>query len=468
MRLRSLRSKVILGTIVGVTAVASLASWAWYGAAASLRVEEFDLTLELQARTLATLLRWSNGALELEFSDELIPDFLPGRDPAFFEIWRSDGSVLERSRSLDRDDLAVQLQRFGDRPRAFDLLLPDGSEGRGVGMRLQVHEGLPVDAEGGGPAPGYDSAEAVVVVAHGVQSLRGALDGLYLRALVVGFGLVLAAAVIVFVVLSRALRPLERLSAEISAIHPAKPPVSLTSGDLPLELEPIRARLDELLVRIRGALERERRVAADIAHELRTPVSELRSMTEVALRWPDDEEFRARALEVAHGVAMRMTSSVEAVLRLARSRTSKAELDLQPIDLGGCIQAVWEGLPGSGDPDVRLEMVGRGVVTTDRASLEVVLSNLLGNALRHGGRGVVRCEVVRGPVLLRLLISNDLQTAAEASAAAAEDGAATARSGLGLSIVSSFCELLGLGFSQHREAGRWVADLRFPLERDGG
>lgn len=468
MSFRSLRSTVILGTIVGVTVVSALASAAWYSTAAGLRREEFDLTLELQARTLATLLRWTDGALELEFSDELMPDFLPGLDPAFFEIWDHDGAVLERSRSLDRADLSVDLAGFGDEPRAFHLQLPNGSPGRAVGLRLQVHEGLPLDPTFGGPAPGFDSAEAVVVVAHGVDSLATALDGLFLRAVVVGACLVLAAAAIVFVVLSRALRPLDRLSAEISAIHPAKPPTALAGGDLPLELEPIRARLDELLVRIRGALERERRVAADIAHELRTPVSELRSMTEVALRWPDDEEFRSRALEVAHTVAMRMTSSVDAVLRLARSRTSRSELDLQPIDLGDCVRAVWEGLPGSGAPGVQLEFLGSAEVRTDRASLEVVLSNLLGNALHHGGRGTVRCELVTGPVLLRLLISNELRSSSETGDSQAEDGVASARTGLGLSIVSSFCELLGLGFSQHREAGRWVADLRFPRAPGGG
>ena len=72
---RSLRTQVISATIVGVTVVAALASAAWYSTAANLRTEELDLTLELQARTLATLVFWTPAGLECS------PEFpLPGPD----------------------------------------------------------------------------------------------------------------------------------------------------------------------------------------------------------------------------------------------------------------------------------------------------------------------------------------------------------------------------------------------------
>ena len=459
---RSLRTQVISATIVGVTVVAALASAAWYSTAANLRTEELDLTLELQARTLATLVFWTPAGLELEFSDELMPDFLPGPDPAFFQVWRGDGSVLERSRSLEGDDLRIEPTRLTGATGAFEVVLPSGAPGRAVGLRFEVLEGIPGHPAVDDAAVGFDPPEAMVAVAHGIESLSRARDDLLLRSVLVGAGLVVGAALILFFVLSRGLRPLERFSAEISAIHPSRPPSALAGGRLPLELEPIRARLDELLVRIRATLERERRVASEIAHELRTPIAELRSMTEVALRWPEGDDSHRRSLEVAHDVAVRMAASVDAVLRLARSRTSQADLDVEPIDLMELVRVVWAEMPGPAEGRGRLTTHGDAVVRTDRASLHVILTNLLGNAVRHAAGADVCCEVRSVPRGAQLLISNGLGDVAVGDDGPSSETPSTASSGLGLSIVRSFCEVLGLEFSQHRLEGRWVVDLRFP------
>ena len=64
----------------------------------------------------------------------------------------------------------------------------------------------------------------------------------------------------------------------------------------PRELEPIYEKLNDLLARIEAGFERERRFSADLAHEMRTPVAELKMLAEVAMKWPEQGAFFFTAL----------------------------------------------------------------------------------------------------------------------------------------------------------------------------
>ena len=86
---------------------------------------------------------------------------------------------------------------------------------------------------------------------------------------------------------------------------------------LPAELRPVEQAVNRLFARVEDALQHERTLTADAAHELRTPLAALRAQAQVALRARDDAE-RGEALQALIGGVDRATRLVETVLTLAR------------------------------------------------------------------------------------------------------------------------------------------------------
>src|SRR5262249_9793902 len=139
----------------------------------------------------------------------------------------------------------------------------------------------------------------------------------------------LAAAWLVAWNLERGLSPLARLGAQADAIGSESLATRFPVTGVPAELVPIGHRLNDLLARLDSAFERERRFTAAVTHELRTPIAELRSACDVALRWP--EESRASLAE-AHEVSIQMGRLVEALLELRRGETGSLSIDLERVD----------------------------------------------------------------------------------------------------------------------------------------
>jgi two-component system sensor histidine kinase QseC len=91
--------------------------------------------------------------------------------------------------------------------------------------------------------------------------------------------MVVGTAVIVALTVRRGLRPLGRVAEEAATIDA-----------MPGALKPICLRLNDSLERLEAAFARERRFTADVAHELRTPIAELRCLADVALKWQGEPE----------------------------------------------------------------------------------------------------------------------------------------------------------------------------------
>ncbi|RII12492.1 Sensor protein CseC [Streptomyces sp. YIM 130001] len=116
----------------------------------------------------------------------------------------------------------------------------------------------------------------------------------------------------------------------------------------------------------------ERRVTADIAHELRTPVTGLVTAAELLPA--------GRPTELVKDRAQAMRTLVEDVLEVARLEGSAERAELQEIDLSEFVTRRVAVL----DPDVRVTILHRSEVSTDPRRLERILGNLLANAAKHG------------------------------------------------------------------------------------
>ncbi|WP_381795313.1 two-component system sensor histidine kinase CseC [Streptomyces niveus] len=152
------------------------------------------------------------------------------------------------------------------------------------------------------------------------------------------------------------------------------------------ETDELARAVDALTDALNERIEAERRVTADIAHELRTPVTGL--LTAAELLPP------GRPTELVRDRAQAMRTLVEDVLEVARLDSASERAELQEVALGEFVSRRVALL----DPEVRIEVVADSWVNTDPRRLERILGNLLANAAKHGGTPVevtVEGRVVR-------------------------------------------------------------------------
>ena len=314
-------------------------------------------------------------------------------------------------------------------------------------------------------------AEATVEIDAFLGPLRRSLVGL-LGVLVLGGGLV----ALVFVL--RGLAPLSDLRRQIDDLDPASLDQRVRLRRPPSELAPVVTALNQRLDALEEAFVRERRTTAHIAHELRTPIAELRSLTEVALQFPDDVTLTKQGLEQGHEAALHMSKIVEAVLRLARARAPGEGAEPESVVLAPLVESAWGALrstAASREQTLQREIADDLVAHADRQATEALIANLLDNAVRHAPAGStmqVSGRRAEGGIVLEIanpctdLDETDLDRLAEpfwrkdAARSASEQG------GLGLALARAWAGAAGIDLAFTLGEGVFTASLQLPVSRD--
>jgi len=254
------------------------------------------------------------------------------------------------------------------------------------------------------------------------------------------------------------LRPLGELRRELARRGPGDL-ARLDAARTPVEIEPLVAELNRLFGRIDEALERERRLTADAAHELRTPLAVLSTQAQVARR-AASEAARNEALDAIVVGSERAARLIEQMLTLARLESGQGEGAVQRADLRALARAALaDAAPFAlgKNLDIALEEGAAVEVAGYPGLLQVLLRNLVDNAVRYTPRGgKVRVAVGGDGRTARLEVSDNgpgvppqelarLGERFHRLAAPGETG-----SGLGLSIVLRIAEL-------HRGGVRFAA-----------
>jgi two-component system, OmpR family, sensor kinase len=247
-----------------------------------------------------------------------------------------------------------------------------------------------------------------VVVTYG--AVRVALASVQLLLLVALLAALIAGVLASGPLISRALRPLTRMTATARRIAEGDlsqrirlPHGGDEIGQLADTFDEMIARIDYAFAAQHASEERMRLFIADASHELRTPLTSIRGYLDVLLRGAKDDPATAdQVLQATRREAERMSRLVNDLLTLARIDAGRP-LDVQPVDLVALTgEAVDQARILAGEREVTMRTDGTGhlIVSADADRLKQVLLILLDNALKYGRQdlsGWVRVQVGRSP-----------------------------------------------------------------------
>ncbi len=324
-------------------------------------------------------------ALNPNLTAPLVLPVDPTIDSGLVQVIR-DGRVIGASRLL---------RRFPPLWSPGDSKVMRTSETLGVLARDVRSVAVPV---------GRGGSQGVVVVVtsleqydHSVAYVRRLLEiGTPMLLVVVG--------VISWLVVGRALRPIELMRREVDEVASVRSTHRVRDPANDDEVGRLARTLNSMLDRITASTERERRFVSDASHELRSPIANIRTELEVALRHPGLTDWSQVATEVL-GQNDRMEDLVEGLLILARSDEGSLPGGSEAVDLSEVVRSVLRSVPsddGAG-PQVRVDLEP-APVSIPAVYLERMVANLVANARRFAGSALeVSVRPLAGQAVLRVI-----------------------------------------------------------------
>ena len=204
------------------------------------------------------------------------------------------------------------------------------------------------------------------------------------------------------------LRPLRRMSAIASGVSAQSLSARLPEENMPPELAEMAHHFNAMLGRLDDSFQRLSAFSADIAHELRTPLSNLLTHTQVTLTRPRPIEDYREALHSNLEELQWMAQLVNDMLYLAKADHGLLMPKREQLELGEEADVLLEFFaPLAEDAQVMLSREGNARLVGDRSMLRRALSNLLDNALRFTpAEGEVRVRIIERPEGLSLTVEN--------------------------------------------------------------
>jgi two-component system heavy metal sensor histidine kinase CusS len=283
---------------------------------------------------------------------------------------------------------------------------------------------------------------------------------------------VAAAAIIAWSVTKRGLRPLGKMTDALQRVRAKRLHERVPTVGWPRELQPLAIAFDEMLARLEDSFVRLSQFSADIAHELRTPIANIRGEAEVTLtRSRSAEEYR-EVMESTIAECQHLGQIVDNLLFLAR--TEAAEGHLQRVSFDG--RAVIEKIAAFYEPiaeeqNLTIRCRGQATLVADEMLFSRAVNNLVENATRHtpsGGTIEIAVSAHDSHAEVSVADTGNGITAEHLPRVfdrfyRADSSRSSEGVGLGLALVKSIMDLHGGAAQIESEAGRGTTVmLSFP------
>jgi two-component system sensor histidine kinase TctE len=380
----SLRRRLLSWILLPLAGLIGVNAWVGYGNAVQAANEAYDRSLYLAARTLAEELEWHEGRLQLDVTKAagyLFENHTGSR--LFYKITTPGGQWLAGVPALP--DVPAPSQSA---VKFFALVQFDDGQYQSQPVRLaQLMHVVEADA---GVAGGKPTESLVrITVAETMETRQQLIEHILWDTLGSQGLLFLAAALLVVWGVQRGIRPLESFRQQLAQksdddFSPIQPP------DLPRELRPLIDTLNSYLDRLGRLIEIRKRFLDNAAHQLRTPLTALKTQLALAQRnaEPDQAQVLLTAARQTTDDAVRLTEQLLAMTRVEHAREMHSPERVDLVDLARRVtQEHLLRAHQSGD-DLGLELqLDSSEVQCVELLLHEALSNLIDNAMHHSPVG---------------------------------------------------------------------------------
>lgn len=341
-----------------------------FGAAVYLLVNvillnQVDSTLEAVVRDITQVTRVGElGELNLI---SLPP--LDITSSAYVQVWGVDGKLIATSPSIST--LTKSLDPVGLKAgiAIYEDSYLDGAHLRVLSVPLKLRE----------RTIGTLQVAASLSV---VDATRGNLLSVMAAIAVIA---VLLSAIGSWIILGRALSPLQSIADTVDQINRADD----LSRRIPYQEQSKEDEISELVVSFNQTLERleslftsQQRFLADVSHELRTPLTVIKGNVDLIRRMKEADEESLNSIDQEAG---RLTRLVGGLLMLAQAESGKLALSMKPVELDLLLTEVFTEMRVFSKNKVRIHLneIDQAIVNGDRDRLKQVLLNLVSNAIQY-------------------------------------------------------------------------------------
>jgi len=427
---------------------------------------DYDDSLLTKASVMAGLISREGRFIEIDFDSERMPEY---EETEFYRVAIEDTGEVAASESLEEIDLE-EFEYNADAHREFvPFFLDEEIDDRSVRAvfisfrpRFDAEDQdeeleTPDDNPDLYPIPDGISNEEVRVglwIARGHEEMNRLLTFVYASLLGTNLLALLGSVVVARMTIAKGLFPVEEINRQVRALSPSDEEGRVNLESPPEELQPIIGALNDLLNRSREVLARERRFSSAVAHELRTPVAELRMASETGMKWPEDVESVKRLFADNLDIAQHMERIVSNILELTRYDNETSIVVMEEVGLEDLVNVCWKRsseVAKSRKLTLEKKIDPRERVVTDRAKLEIVMHNLIENAVSYSVTGsVVAIANSNRDGSVTLCVENetdnldtvDLDCLFDRFWRKDQSDSGESHAGLGLSLVKALTELL--------------------------
>ena len=302
---------------------------------------QFEQSLLSKANYLRAFVKESGGKYTFTYDNESMSLFDQHSGTEFFQIWQGETEIARsHSLSIFPSTSLIKQEIPLNTTDIVSVTLPNGKPGRAI-----LSYFIP-------PVPGNQHPDIIhqknaiyITVAVNTDSISNVLILIDIS-LVISFVMaIIGVRILVTRIVDSGLKPLRDLnenikSLDISNSHTRIPdPVTDYS-----EITPIRQELNHFISTNCQLLANEKRLTADIAHELKTPITEMINLSEVYIRYPHDERIGASYKEDILAIALRMKDIVNNLMLLQHTSSGRFSIDRHPLSLSVLLTNVIEKL----------------------------------------------------------------------------------------------------------------------------
>jgi two-component system OmpR family sensor kinase len=290
---------------------------------------------------------------------------------AWFEVWSENGELLLRHWPVAEASINNPLPP----PRASTLKFTTVKFERVLFVRVME-------------APARLEGRSVLIRVFRDQTEMRRTLGEIVKVSTLGFPLaVMLAAIGGYLIATRSLRPLGAMALQARRISSESLSKRLPNPNPNDELGRLATVFNDTLARLDASFAELQRFTADASHELRSPLTALRAVGEVALRDGNDPAALRETIGSMLEEAQRLTDLVDALLTLARMDATKADAAREEVNIAALLDEVrdqFEVLANEKRQTIAVTSDDDVIVQADRTLLHLALVNLVHNAIQHG------------------------------------------------------------------------------------